>query len=88
MKRRPARPGRRQTTDWIPEVAIRRPELAHAVLAAKRGDPRIVNASACHLACLQQITQIGPMLIRFCEQHQGGRFKQRINVVEGDIAIS
>jgi hypothetical protein len=53
------------------EVAIRRPQFTHSVLTAKRSNPRVVNAPARHSTCRQQDAQIGPMLLRFCEQHQG-----------------
>ena len=65
------------------EVAIRGPQLAHAVLPAQRRDPRVVNLRSGDPAPGEQAPQCRPVRRRFGQQRERRRFEPGIHLVEG-----
>jgi hypothetical protein len=65
------------------EVAVRGPQLAHAVLLAQSGDAGVVNACTCDLAGDNELPQVAPVLIRFRKQHESRSLEPGIDLIRG-----
>lgn len=74
---------RHRKTGEAAEVAVGRPKLAHAVLAAQRRDPRIMDQRSGNPTGGEQRTQNRPMRPRLGQERQSRRFEPSIDLFEG-----